>query len=135
MPELLLSSAKSERGFCMKKRFRVEQIVAVLKQTELGVPVAEVIGKVGIGEQTFYRWKKQCVGRRLGVIRGSVGLLFSAIRSLPDRACPVRARRHARLAPRSAFSTRRSSLSVLANIERLPALAALPMRVMPPRTV
>ena len=36
-----------------KKRFSVEQIVAVLKQAELGVPVAEVIRKVGISEQTF----------------------------------------------------------------------------------
>jgi putative transposase len=44
-----------------KKRFSVEQIVAVLKQAELGVPVAEVIRKVGISEQTFYRWKKQYV--------------------------------------------------------------------------
>jgi putative transposase len=35
---------------------------AVLKQAELGVPVAEVIRKVGISEQTFYRWKKQYVG-------------------------------------------------------------------------
>ncbi len=33
-----------------KKRFSVEQIVAVLKQAELGVPVAEVIRKVGISE-------------------------------------------------------------------------------------
>ena len=45
-----------------KKRFSVEQIVAVLKQAEVGVPVAEVIRKVGISEQTFYRWKKQYVG-------------------------------------------------------------------------
>ena len=36
-----------------KKRFSVEQIVAVLKQAELGVPVAEVIRKVRISEQTF----------------------------------------------------------------------------------
>ncbi len=42
-----------------KKRFSVEQIVAVLKQAELVVPVAEVIRKVGISEQTSYRWKKQ----------------------------------------------------------------------------
>ena len=47
-----------------KKRFSVEQIMAVLKQAELGVPVAEVIRKVGISKQTFYRWKKQCVGMR-----------------------------------------------------------------------
>jgi hypothetical protein len=31
-------------------------------QAELGVPVAEVIRKVGISEQTFSRWKKQYVG-------------------------------------------------------------------------
>ncbi len=41
----------------MKKKFSVEQIVSVLKQAEVGVPVAELIRKVGISEQTFYRWK------------------------------------------------------------------------------
>jgi putative transposase len=45
-----------------KKRFSVEQIVAVVKQAELRVPVAEVTRKVGISERTFYRWKKQYVG-------------------------------------------------------------------------
>ena len=42
-----------------RKRFSVEQIVAVLKQAEVGVPVTELIRKVGISEQTYYRWKKQ----------------------------------------------------------------------------
>jgi putative transposase len=37
------------------KRFSVEQIVAVLKQAELGMPVADLIRQVGISEQTFYR--------------------------------------------------------------------------------
>ena len=45
-----------------RKRFSVEQIVGVLKQAELGMPVAEVPHKVGISEQTFYRWKKQYGG-------------------------------------------------------------------------
>jgi putative transposase len=45
-----------------KKRFSVEQIVSVLKQAELGVPLAEAIRKVEISEQTFYRWKTQYVG-------------------------------------------------------------------------
>jgi len=45
-----------------RKRFSVEQIVGILKQVEVGVPVAEVIRKAGIAEQTFYRWKKQYVG-------------------------------------------------------------------------
>ena len=44
-----------------RKRFSVEQIVAVLKQAEV-VPVAELIRQVGISEQTLYRWKKQYQG-------------------------------------------------------------------------
>ncbi len=38
-------------------RFSVEQIVGMLKQAQVGVPVAEVIRKVGISEQTYYHWK------------------------------------------------------------------------------
>jgi putative transposase len=45
-----------------KKRFSVEQIVAVLKEAEAGMPVAELIHWIGITEQTFYRWKKQYAG-------------------------------------------------------------------------
>jgi putative transposase len=45
-----------------KKRFSVEQIVAVVKQAELGLPVADLIRQVGISEQTFYRWKKKYAG-------------------------------------------------------------------------
>jgi putative transposase len=51
------------------KRFSVEQIVAVLKQAELGVPVVQLIRKVGISEQTFYRWKKQYVGLEIDQVR------------------------------------------------------------------
>jgi len=47
-----------------KKRFAVEQIVAILKQAELGIPVAELIRQVGVSEQTFYRWKKRYSGWR-----------------------------------------------------------------------
>ena len=39
------------------KKFSVEQIVSVLKQAEVGVPVAELTRNAGISEQTFYRWK------------------------------------------------------------------------------
>ena len=38
-----------------RKRLSVEQIVAVLKQAGLGMPVAEVIRQVEISEQTYYR--------------------------------------------------------------------------------
>ena len=47
----------------------MEQIVEVLKQAEVGVPVAERIRKVGISEQTFYRWKKQYMGLESDQVR------------------------------------------------------------------
>ena len=52
-----------------RKRFSVEQIVAVLKQAELGLPVAELVRQVGISEQTFYRWKKQYSGLQSDQVR------------------------------------------------------------------
>lgn len=52
-----------------KKRFSVEQIVGVLKQAEVGVPVVEVIRKAGISEQTFYRWKAKYAGLEVDQVR------------------------------------------------------------------
>ncbi len=52
-----------------KKRFSVEQIVAVLKQAELGMPVADIVRQVGISEQTYYRWKKQYAGMESDQVR------------------------------------------------------------------
>jgi putative transposase len=50
-------------GFAAKrKRFSVQQIVAVLKQAEVGVPVADLIRKVGISEQASHQWKKPYTG-------------------------------------------------------------------------
>lgn len=53
----------------MKKKFSVEQIVSVLKQAEVGVPIAELIRKAGISEQTFYRWKSKYVGLEVDQVR------------------------------------------------------------------
>jgi putative transposase len=52
-----------------KKRFAVEQIVAILKQAELGIPITELIRQVGISEQTFYRWKKKYAGLEVDQVR------------------------------------------------------------------
>ena len=41
-----------------KTRFTDEQITFALRQAETGTSVQEVIRKMGISEQTFYRWKK-----------------------------------------------------------------------------
>ena len=45
-----------------KSKFTEEQIAFALKQAETGTPVKEVIRKLGITEQTFYRWKKKYGG-------------------------------------------------------------------------
>src|ERR1700732_4385693 len=52
-----------------KKRFTVEQMIGVLKQAEVGVPVAEVIRNAGISEQTFYRWKAKYAGLEVDQVR------------------------------------------------------------------
>ena len=52
-----------------RKRYSSEQIVAALKQAELGMPVADVIRQLGITEQTYYRWKKQYAGMQSDQIK------------------------------------------------------------------
>jgi putative transposase len=36
-------------------KFSVEQIVAVLKQAELAMPIADIVRQIGIAKQTFFR--------------------------------------------------------------------------------
>ena len=52
-----------------KARYTEEQIAFALRQAETGTPVAEVIRKMGISEQTFYRWKKQYAGMGVAELR------------------------------------------------------------------
>jgi transposase-like protein len=41
-----------------RKRFSVEQITSILKQAELGTPVAGLCRIHGVSEQSYFRWKK-----------------------------------------------------------------------------
>jgi putative transposase len=52
-----------------KTRYTEEQIAYALRQAELGTPVVEVVRKMGVSEQTFYRWKRQYAGMGVGEIR------------------------------------------------------------------
>lgn len=52
-----------------RKRYTEEQIAFALRQTESGTPVAEVTRKMGITEQTFYRWKKKYAGMGVAELR------------------------------------------------------------------
>lgn len=45
-----------------KSRYTEEQIAFTLKQAELGTPISEVCRKLGVSEQTFYRWKNRFGG-------------------------------------------------------------------------
>jgi putative transposase len=53
----------------MKKKFTEEQIGFARKQAEMGTAVVEVIRKMGITEQTYYRWKKKYGGLGLSEVR------------------------------------------------------------------
>ena len=52
-----------------KKRFTQEQIAFALRQSESGTPVVEIVRKLGVSEQTFYRWKKQYAGLGISELR------------------------------------------------------------------
>ena len=45
-----------------KSRYTEQQITLVLNQVESGTSIEEVCRKIGISQQTFYRWKKRYGG-------------------------------------------------------------------------
>jgi putative transposase len=52
-----------------RKWFSPEQIITKLREAEVlltqGTPVAEVCRKLGVTEQTYYRWRKEYGGMRV----------------------------------------------------------------------
>ena len=52
-----------------KSRFTEGQIAFALKQAETGTLGAEVLRRMGISEQTFYRWKTLYGGLGTGELR------------------------------------------------------------------
>ena len=50
-----------------QKRLNIEKILAMLKQADAGVPLAELPQRVGVFEQTFYLWKKQFLGLEVDI--------------------------------------------------------------------
>lgn len=52
-----------------KTRFTEEQIIAVLKEQEVGMKVVDLCRKHGISEQTFHNWKKRYGGLSVSELR------------------------------------------------------------------
>lgn len=52
-----------------RKTFTEEQIVAALRQAESGVTVVDLCRKLGVTEQTFYRWKRKFAGVDVAELR------------------------------------------------------------------
>jgi putative transposase len=52
-----------------KSKFTEEQIAFALRQAETGTRVAEVCRKMGISEQTYFRWKKKYGGLGVSELR------------------------------------------------------------------
>jgi putative transposase len=52
-----------------RKRFTPEQIITMLREAEVllnqSSPISEVCRKLGISEQTYYRWRKEYGGMRV----------------------------------------------------------------------
>jgi len=45
-----------------RKRYTEEQIIAILKENEAGVPVPELARRYGVAEQSIYRWRSKFGG-------------------------------------------------------------------------
>jgi putative transposase len=66
----MISYYIKEEGRPMKKsRYSAEQVAFAMRQAESGTAISEVCRKMGISEQTFYRWKKKFAGMGVAEVR------------------------------------------------------------------
>jgi putative transposase len=66
MESFLIKGNHTREDRLMKgKRFSVEQIIRIIKESELGVKNIDICRKYGISEQTFYNWKNKYGGMEI----------------------------------------------------------------------
>ena len=52
-----------------RSRYSEEQIIAILKENEAGLPAAELCRKYGVSEATFYKWRRKFGGMEVSDAR------------------------------------------------------------------
>ena len=52
-----------------KGRFTEEQVIKVLQEWDAGAKVADLVRRLGVSEQTLYRWKKKYGGLQVNEAR------------------------------------------------------------------
>ncbi len=61
-----------------KKRFKAEQIIRMLREADVevakGQSIAHVCRKLGISEQTYYKWRKEYGGMKVDQAKRLKGL-------------------------------------------------------------
>jgi putative transposase len=53
----------------IKKRYTEEQIVAILKEGQAGMPVPELCRKHGISDASYYKWRLKYTGMQVSDVR------------------------------------------------------------------
>lgn len=52
-----------------RKRYTAEEIIGKLREAEVGLaqhqPLGQVVRKLGVSEQTYYRWRREYGGMRV----------------------------------------------------------------------
>ena len=64
-----ISFKLNEGSFAMSKRKTESQIVAILKEAEVGMPIKDLCRKYGIGNSTFYKWREKYGGMEASDVR------------------------------------------------------------------
>jgi putative transposase len=52
-----------------KTKFSESQIVAILKEGDAGLPVAQILRKYGISQATYYNWKSKYGGASVAELK------------------------------------------------------------------